>query len=105
MIQRRAKFGIKAANDNHMRPRRAPSVISKIIRFPRARAEPFQLGPRSLLIAGFALLVLVALCSAFLVGLALVGLLALAVAALGLFRYPRPNRRHRAVEHQVVRYP
>jgi hypothetical protein len=45
------------------------------------------------------------LCSAFLVGLAMVGLLALAVAVLGLFRYPRRHRRRGAVEHQVVRYP
>ncbi len=88
-----------------MRAPRAPSVISKIIRFPRTRAERFQLGPRSLLIVIFALLVLLVLCSAFLVGLAMVGLLALAVAVLGLFRYPRRHRRRGAVEHQVVRYP
>jgi hypothetical protein len=105
MIQRRAKFGTQAANDNCVRAPRAPSALSKIIRFPETRSEPLRLSARSLLVGGFAGVVLFALCGAFLVGLAAVGVLALVVAVLELFRYPRRNRRRGAVEHQVVRYP
>ena len=42
----------------------------------RRRRQPFRIGPRALLIVGFAGLVLVALSGAFLIGLAVVGLLA-----------------------------
>jgi hypothetical protein len=105
MLQRRAKFGIKAANDNRVRPPRAPSVISKIISFPGRRSEPFHLGARSLLVGGFSGLVLLALCGAFLLGLAAVGLLALGVVLIELVRQLRRYRQTGAAEHPVVRYP
>jgi hypothetical protein len=53
---------------------------------PLARSQPLSMSPRSLLIAGFSAFVLVALSGAFLVGLALVGVLAALIGGLELVR-------------------
>lgn len=55
-------------------------------RFAASSPEPFRVGPRPLAIAALGGVILVALCSAFLVGLAAVGVLALAVAVGELAR-------------------
>jgi hypothetical protein len=76
-----------AANDNLPPDRRSqlrPDGLQMPVarrRFAASNPEPFRLGPRPLAIAAFAGLILVALCSAFLIGLAAVGVLAIAVAA------------------------
>jgi hypothetical protein len=69
-----------------------------------APPEPFRIGARPLLIVGFSALVLVALCSAFLIGLAVVGLLAVVIVAYELIRgLARPARAPLgALDHQVV---
>src|SRR5436309_3228269 len=72
IMRRRSKFGFDAANDNGMGAPRAPSFGARILHF-QASSEPFRIAPRSLMIAGFAGLVLLALSSAFLMGLAAVG--------------------------------
>jgi hypothetical protein len=102
MMPRQARFALKAANDNFVRPRRGEP--SPVIRFPRP--EPFRIGARSLLIAGFAGLVLVALSGAFLMGLAAVGLVALAVVGLEAGRrYLKRRRRLAALDRRVAGYP
>jgi hypothetical protein len=120
MKQRRQRAGIKAANDNHpfwnraaARPARGFSGMPFIQgrQHPRYQAdplgppEPLRIGPRPLLIAGFSALVLLALLGAFLVGLAIVGLLALVVGAFELargqlYRPARPSLG--ALDHPVV---
>ena len=62
-----------------------PSLDSK----PRfiesvARSQPWRLGPRGLLIGAFAASVLVALSGAFLIGLAVVGVVAAVIAGFEL---------------------
>jgi hypothetical protein len=51
---------------------------------PRARPEPFRIGLRPLLVAGFSGLILVALSGACLIGLAAIGLVAGALGSFGL---------------------
>jgi hypothetical protein len=53
---------------------------------PLARSQPLSMSPRSLLIAGFSAFVLVTLSGAFLVGLALVGVLAAFIGGVELVR-------------------
>ena len=53
---------------------------------PLTRPQPLSMSLRSLLIAGFSAFVLVALSGAFLVGLALVGVLAAFIGGLELVR-------------------
>jgi hypothetical protein len=122
MKQRRQRAGIKAANDNYpfwnraaARPARDFSGMPFIQRRRRPRypdqlrqadpPEPLRIGARPLLIAGFSALVLLALLGAFLVGLAIVGLLALVVGAFELARGQlcRPARPPLgALDHPVV---
>jgi hypothetical protein len=66
--------------------------------------EPFRIGARPLLIIGFSAMVLVALCSAFLIGLVAVGLLAVVIGAFELVRsLSRPARPPLGVlDHPVV---
>jgi hypothetical protein len=114
MKQRRRRAGIRAANDNDLpwdrvsaRPAQdfppMPFIVPSFdVR--RAPPEPFRIGARPLLVVGFSALVLVALCGAFLVGLAVVGLMAVVVAARELVRgLSRPARAPLgALDHQVV---
>jgi hypothetical protein len=71
---------------------------------PLAPPEPFRIGARPLLIVGFSVFVLVALCGAFLIGLAVVGLMAVVIVAFELVRrLSRPARTPLgALDHQVV---
>ena len=65
--------------------------------------QPFRIGVRPLLIVGFSGLILVALCGAFLLGLAFVGVLAAAVAGFELVRrYLRRQGRLVALHRPVV---
>jgi hypothetical protein len=69
-----------------------------------ARSEPLRLGPRALLIGAFAASVLVALSGAFLIGLAVVGVVAAVVAAVELVQRHlwRPAKAPAgALDHQV----
>ena len=71
---------------------------------PLAPSEPFRIAARPLLIVGFSVFVLVALCGAFLIGLAVVGLMAVVIVAFELVRrLSRPARPPLgALDHQVV---
>jgi hypothetical protein len=114
MKQRRLRARIKAANDNYPPWDRAsarPAQDLPPMPFlpPRygvqlAPPEPFRIGARPLLITGFSALVLVALCGAFLIGLAVVGLMAVVIVAFELVRrLSRPARPPLGVlDHQVV---
>src|ERR1700675_3491013 len=96
MKQRHQRPLIKAANDNDLfwnraaaRPAREFAGMPFIQRRqagPLVQPEPFRIGARPLLIASFSALVLVALCGAFLIGLAVVGLLAVVIVAFELAR-------------------
>jgi len=99
MMQRPARIGIKAANDNAM------LMLTSPRRYSTARSERLRIGPRALLIAGFAGLVLVALSGAFLIALAVVGVLAAAIAGRELVRrHLRRDAKPRlgALDHQVI---
>ena len=72
---------------------------------PTPPTEPLRTGTKPLLIAGFSAIVLVALSGAFLVGLAVVGLLAAAISGFDLVRRRiwRPARPSLgALDHQVI---
>jgi len=113
MKQRIPRAWIKAANDN-LRPSdrtraRAPQELSRMPFLPHrggplAPPEPFRIGARPLLIVGFSVFVLAALCSAFLIGLAVVGLMAVIIVAFELIRrLSRPARPPLgALDHRVV---
>ena len=75
----------------------APGLIESV-----ARSEPWRLGPRALLIGAFAASVLVALSGAFLIGLAVVGVVAAVVAGVELVQRHlwRPAKAG-ALDHQV----
>src|SRR5260370_40321301 len=124
MKQRLPRAWIKAANDNipakhHIAARKNALPSDRRARplqdlsrrpflphrgGPLAPPEPFRIGARPLLIVGFSVFVLVALCSAFLIGLAVVGLMAVVIVAFELVR--RRSRPARppigALDHQVV---
>jgi hypothetical protein len=70
---------------------------------PLPQPQPFRPGPRSLLILGFAGIVLVALSGAVLVGLAAVGLVAAVVGGFDLVRRQiwRPARVPLALDQQA----
>jgi len=84
----------KAANDNgmlwHRGPARPAPDLSPSAGFdaladqPVARPQPFRIGVRPLLVAGFSGVVLVVLSGACLIGLAGVGLVAGALASVDL---------------------
>ena len=77
----------------------APGLIESV-----ARPEPWRLGPRALLIGAFAASVLVALSGAFLIGLAVVGVVAAVVASVELVQRHlwRPAKAAAgALDHQV----
>jgi hypothetical protein len=95
----------RAANDN--RPSAHASSPSPLLSrgsgAPLLRSEPFRIGARPLLIVGFSGLILVALCGAFLVGLAAVGVLAAGIGAFELARRTlRRKTRLGALDHQVA---
>jgi hypothetical protein len=102
----------RAANDNFVllrgAVRRSPDRARRLIAargrvVPFGRPKPVRIAARPLLIVGFSGLVLVALCGAFLIGLAAVGVLAPAMAGVELLR--RQLRRKPplgALDHQVV---
>jgi hypothetical protein len=71
---------------------------------PLPPPAPFRIGARPLLIVGFSVLVLVVLCSAFLIGLAVVGVMAVVIVVFELIRrLSRPTRPPLgALDHQVV---
>ena len=71
---------------------------------PLPQPQPFRLGPRSLLILGFAGIVLVALSGAVLIGLAAVGVLAAVVGCFDLVRRQiwRPARPPLAFDRQAA---
>ena len=70
---------------------------------PLSQPQPFRPGPRSLLILGFAGIVLLALFGAVLVGLAAVGVLAAVVGGFDLVRRQiwRPGRPPLTLDHQA----
>jgi hypothetical protein len=103
MLQKRARFDLEAANDNRKNPVRTTSAGSKLIRLPGSRSEPFRLGPRSLLVAAGAGLVLFALCGTFLLGLAAVGVLASIIAVFRFIGHLRGKRFASAVKGQAAR--
>ena len=82
-----------------------PSLDSK----PRciesvARSQPWRLGPRGLLIGAFAASVLVALSGAFLIGLAVVGVVAVVIAGFELVHrhlWPPAKAPAGAFDHHV----
>ena len=90
MMQRPAPAGRKAANDNVMVSERgharfAPDLSPMpIYDAPLARSEPFRIGVRPLLVAGFSGLILIALSGACLIGLAAIGLVAGALGSVDL---------------------
>ena len=93
MTRIRAHFApIRAANDNHVATRRIfarwrpPQAIGNIFR-PRS----LRAAARFAMIAGFSAFVLGLLSGAFLLGLALVGLFAAAIAGFGLIRRHGPH--------------
>jgi hypothetical protein len=97
MTMLRSGFAGRAANDNFVpsrepsrRPRNggfgAPNETRKI-----AGSETFRVAMRLILIASLSAFVLVAVSGAFLIGLALVGLLAAGVAAFDLIRRRMPR--------------
>ena len=87
MLQRRARSALRAANDNLLRACRGQPRLAPMVAFAApASSEPFRLGARSLPIAGFAGLVLLTLSGALLMGLAAVGVVAVAVAVRELVR-------------------
>jgi hypothetical protein len=125
MKQRLPRAWIKAANDNipakhHIAARKKVFPLDRcgarplqdLSRMPflphrggpLAPPEPFRIGARPLLIVGFSVFVLAALCSAFLIGLAVVGLMAVVIVAFELVRrLSRPARTPLgALDHQVV---
>jgi hypothetical protein len=123
MKQRLPRARIKAANDNiparhHIAAKmnalpcgeaRPLQDLSRMPFLPHrggplAPSEPFRIAARPLLIVGFSVFVLVALCSAFLIGLAVVGLMAVVVVAFEVVRrLSRPSRPPLgALDHQVV---
>jgi hypothetical protein len=97
----------RAANDNFP-PLRASDVshmpfLSRRDPLPLVRSEPFRIGARPLLIVGFSLVLLVALCGAFLIGLAAVGVMAAAIAAFELARrYLRRKAPLGVLDHQAA---
>jgi hypothetical protein len=91
--------GSKAANDNFISLRGGSRRAHSHRRFGAphenrkiARPQTLRIAMRLILIASFSAFVLLAVSSAFLIGLALVGLFAAAVAAFDLIRrhMPRP---------------
>jgi hypothetical protein len=89
MFQRPSPSWGKAANDNFILDRRRVAA-KPILRLPPVRglvrSGGAGCGVRPLLVLGFAGLTLVLLCGAFLLGLAAVGLLALAICVVELVR-------------------
>jgi hypothetical protein len=120
MKQRRQSAGIKAANDNELFWNRAAAPSARdlsgmpfIQRLQHQRNQPgplvqpgpLRIGTPPLLITGFSALVLVVLCGAFLIGLAVVGLLAVVIVAFELARGQRSRAARAplgALDHQVV---
>ncbi len=99
MLQRILPPRTKAANDNFVMRRRAARPVRMAERGNAAASgrsfvgAPLRLGLRPLMMFAFAGLVLLALSSAFLIGLAAVGLLALAVGGFETcFRRAAPGR-------------
>ena len=96
MLQRQLPAAAhKAANDNFIirdfaAMRSAPGLprtpAVSIGRVPVAGREPLRIGLRTLLVVAFAGLILFALSSAFLLGLAAVGVLAVSIATFQLLR-------------------
>jgi hypothetical protein len=96
-----------AANDNvppaRRRQTRTDGVEMPVVRrrFAASHPEPFRIGARPLAIAGLAGLMLMALSGAFLIGLAAVGVLAIAIA-VGEMIYRHVNRRPPLAGHRVT---
>lgn len=88
MFQRPSPSWGKAANDNFILDRRRAAQLAP--RLPLMRGVQPSVGTgcglRPLLVLSFAGLILVALCGAFLLGLAAVGLLAVAICGFELVR-------------------
>jgi hypothetical protein len=80
----------EAANDNVRFPPRGPARSAPDLpptplnQTPPARSEPFRIGLRPLLVAGFSGLILLTLSGACLIGLAAVGLVAGAMGGVQL---------------------
>ena len=97
----------RAANDNVPLPRAADRARRRLrphrSAVPLVRSEPFRIGARPLLIVAFSILLLAALCGAFLIGLAAVGVLAAAIASVELARrHLRRKPPLGVLDHQVV---
>src|SRR5947209_8592766 len=90
MMRRPVISWTRAANDNGRLPSAADMSAMPVL-FRRGgltlvRSEPVRISARPLLIVGFSGVILVALCGAFLVGLAAVGIMAAAMAGFELAR-------------------
>jgi hypothetical protein len=97
----------RAANDNFPPPRAQDVLhmpfLARHHSLPLMRSEPFRIGARPLLIVCCSLVILVALCGAFLVGLAAVGVMAAAIAAFELARrYLRRKTPLGVLDHQAA---
>ncbi len=104
MMERSARAGSKPANDN-IAPFRARLAQVTIMprtsrRHPTMPSASLRIGPRALLIAG--LVILVALSGAFLIGLAVVGLLAVAVGGVEIIRRHFRRKPLGGLDQQVV---
>jgi hypothetical protein len=116
MMQRPVPAGRKAANDNVMASDRGPArsasdfsptpIFDALHDAPLARPEPFRIGIRPLLVAGFSGLILVALSGACLIGLAAIGLVAGALGSVGLLgrQLGWPGRTLGTANPQVLGY-
>ncbi len=116
MMQRPVPAENTAANDNVMLRDRGTArsardlsplpIFDAVCDEPIAKPEPFRVGLRPLVVAGFSGFVLVALSGAFLIGLAAVGVFAAAVGSFDLIgrRVWWPLRTLGTLDHQVIGY-
>jgi len=115
MMQRPVSVRLAAANDNIVTAHRAPRSTQDLLRVPfiprppgatldpsRSPAVPMRMGVRPLAILALSGLLLLALLSAFLLGLALVGVLAGAVTGVELVRRHRRAGRLVACDRPIA---
>ena len=104
MIERSARARSKPANDNiepfPAQPTQVTIMPRTSRRHPTMPAASLRIGSRALLIAG--LVILVALSGALLIGLAVVGLLAVAIGGLEIIRRQFRRKPLGGLDQQVV---
>ena len=107
MMRRPVTSWKRAANDNvpaaRVRDRSRRPIPPHRSAVPLVRSQPLRVGARPLLIVGFSILLLAALCGAFLIGLAAVGVLAAAITGVEVMRrHLRRKPPLGVLDHQVV---